>query len=162
MINTISWPKAIWEGENLFQLTLYDPSRRAIKARTQGRNLKDHGRALPTGSLLRPGSVCFSVPQDHLPKGVAPPTVGRVLPQQSWIKKMFPRLTYRPIWLRHFLHRGSLFAEDFSFCQVDEKNRSTPNHAANVIFLLAAMLRHCWGLTSFIGYTEHRCCDSSG
>lgn len=76
---------------------------------TQGRNtwrqelMQRSLRVLITGLLLMAYSVCFSIELKPTSPGMAPPTMGKALPYQTWIKKIPYRLAFSRMLWRHFL-----------------------------------------------------------
>lgn len=62
--------------------------------------------------------------QDHMPRvGISYSKLG--LTHQSLIKKMLPQTSHRPIGFSHILYWGSLFSDNFGWCQVDTKPTRT-------------------------------------
>lgn len=99
----------------------HSPSLKEVRARVQSRNLEAEIEAETmeeyyfTGLLPMAYSKLLSyTTQDHL--SGAPPT-----PHQLWIKKMLPRLIYKPILWIYFVNWDSLFPDDLNFFQVDKE-----------------------------------------
>lgn len=62
--------------------------------------------------------------------GVAPPTIGRTILEQSRTKKMPYRFVYRWIVWAHFLNYESLSPNDSNLCQVNKKLATTLDYFA--------------------------------
>jgi hypothetical protein len=99
---------------------------------------RGHGRVLLTGLLLvvcsacflnywaispadTPPPVCFLIEPRTTNPGMAPPTLGWVLPYQSIVKELPYRPSYSLIWWKCFLHWGPLLSGNSRLCQVDIK-----------------------------------------
>lgn len=107
-------------------LTGYSLSSWEVNVGTQGRNT-DAGTETEVMEEYSSLACClclsqfaFYKTQNHLSK-MAPPIVSWTLLWQMLIKKIFHRLAYRAIWLRHFLSWGLLFPHDPHLCWVDKK-----------------------------------------
>lgn len=85
-------------------------------------------------------SLCFLIAtKDHLPRSGHTHS-GLGLPRSGINQENSHRLAYSTIWWRQFLKESSLFPDDQSFCQVDEKLTSTPRNVniwlSNLKFIL--------------------------
>ena len=117
----ITMTKIIFGREGLFQLKVCSPSSMEVRPELGGRNWsRGYGGVLLTGSLSSTWPACFPVAIRTDCPGVAPHTVGWVLPYKS-IKKMSHRLTYRPMWWRHRLSWYFLLLNNSDLYQGDRK-----------------------------------------
>lgn len=122
-------------SQGLFYLTVYNPSRREIRERTQGRDWnRGHGGRPLTGLLSMAQSWLSSTPRITC-SGMAPPVVGWTLTHRSLIKKMPYMLLYRLSWWRYFLSWDSLFPAYLSLCQVN-KNQPTQEAETSTLFFI--------------------------
>lgn len=85
-------------------------SSQSISKGKQGRNLGagTEAETLEEHSLLACSLWLYHLAQDFLPRD-NPVAVGWALQDQSLIRNMPHRLSYRPFWYRQFLSWGSLF-----------------------------------------------------
>lgn len=113
-----------WGGESLF--IVYSPT--SSPSLSQSKNSRkepgsqnwspSHGGELPKALLPEGFLRLLSYTLGTICGLMMKPAMSRVFPHKSLIKKMPQRISYRQIYLNHFLYWGGLFLSYSSLCRV--------------------------------------------